>query len=234
MITIATPIYGDLEPPGIIQTGGVVPDFPDNTLITQPNFSAGDLLWIFSSSVNPDVDGTWDKPAIMNFSGAYNVHCKIAAGNSTDNAFTQGLNLPQAFHMFFKCTTPSGAGSWGQLPAASSASVSGNLTTFPIQGLNPIGQTEDRVVTVGFGRRTVANNSGPAFSYPSYVPNQFKGYLLDAILFNDGTTRAYVSTFARVEDGTEPSFSADAWGGASAGLTGATFSRLHKFRFNAP
>jgi len=235
MITIATPIYGGLEPPGLIQTGGVVLDYPPNQQITPPPFDAGYLLWIFSTAGDPDVDGTWSKPSIMQNQN-YNVHVKVAAGDSTDIATngTVGLeNRNERFHMMFSCPPPSGAGSWDQpFPSASSTATGGNLTNFPIQGLNPIGATEDRVITVGFGRRNVSNGSGPGFSYPSYVPGPFKGFLLRAD--QTGTTWYYASTFARVEDGTEPSFSADAWGGASAGLTGATFSRLHKFRFNAP
>lgn len=231
MITIATPIYGSGEPPGIIENGGKVLDFPALTTITPPNINAGDLLWIFSSSVDPTVDGTWSKPAIMQV-GQYRVHTKVAAGDATDLAQTSGagINQPQIFHVFFRCTKPGYVGSWGSIPAASSPSQSGNLTNFPINGLGQLGTGNDRVVTVGFGWRGVNNGSGPSFSYPSYVPGTFDGALLEAV--QNGTTWYYISTFHRVVDGLAPTTSSDAWGGASAGLTGATFSRLHHFRYS--
>lgn len=231
MITIATPIYGSGEPPGLIQNGGKILDFPGSTTIPAPNINAGDLLWIFSSGADPVVDGTWSKPAIMNFGAQYRVHVKVADGNSSDGATTSiaGINQPQIFHMFFRCTKPGFVGSWGSLPAASSTATGGNLTNFPIQGLGSLGTGNDRVVTVGFGWRGVNSGSGPSFSYPSYVGSTFDGALLDAV--QNGTTWYYVSTFHRVVDGTAPVTSADAWGGASAGLTGATFARLHHFRY---
>lgn len=230
MITIATPIYGEVsEAPSPIETGGQIFDSPIQS-ITSPTINAGDLLWIFSAGIDPDVDGTWLKPAIMNFNVSYRVHCKVADGDATDNANTSGINNTRLFHMFFRCTKPVAAGSWGTLPAASSTAQSGNLTDFPIESLGQLGQTGDRVVTVGFGWRGVNNGSGPSFSYPTYVPGDFDGYLLDAI--QQSTTWYYISTFARAVDGLAPTTSADAWGGASDTLTGATHSRLHHFRYN--
>ena len=229
MITIATPIYGSGEPPGIIEDGGLTINFPARQ-IPSPNINAGDLLWIISYGINPSVDGTWSKPAIMNFSGGYNVHVKVADGDATDIASTNNINQPQLFHIFFRCTKPGYVGNWGAIPAASSTSISGNITTFPIQGLGSLGSGNDRIVTIGIGQRNVASGSGPSFSYPSYVGATFTPSVLEAT--QNGTTWYYSSTFHRVVDGTAPVTASDAWGGASAGVTGATFSRMHHFRYS--
>ncbi len=221
-----------LEPPpptlGLVIVGSpLVPGGSDEEIPQPSGVVAGDRLFVYGANSIPVIDGSWTELATTG--SLFNVHTKIAAGDSTDEGFQNSIVVPESVMVMWAFVDQGDP--WTLV--VTGLERNSFRTTFDHRGVGASGVGPDLIFAAGMRVATNSNGGSVGSLDDANFSSPNGGDIL--LRTTTKTTPLNRSFFHGIswssQDPTPTTVSAGFWSGAQSGSSFNTHSRMWRYNF---